>query len=174
MNKTIIAVLILPILMLSAVMELNAKSNALEDALNRVSKKIAQSTEIPLDAKFAFIDFRETTTNKRLSLSYAIEDDLSIALIREMPGRLVIKNNSETILSSILLCRDNVFDTLENINSFGKKSAANYIISGGYYFNKNNAVITVNVINAESGIILFSERIKLSREAISKTLFPNN
>lgn len=149
-----------------------AKNNFLEDAIIKTSKKIAKSPEIPQNAKFAFMDFCETATGRKMNLSLAIEDELSIALIREMPGRLMIKNSNASVSKDE--GNKEIFTDLAELQAYAKKTDANYIIGGSYYFDSENAVINVNVINTADGIILFSERIKIKRSDLAKKLQPEN
>lgn len=164
--------LAMPLALMFAAVPASARSTALEDALTKASKKIAGRAEIPQDAKFAFLDFRETTSNLRLNLSYAIEDELSIALIREMPGRLMIKNSTESLLSKISADRETLFNNLENLQSFGSIAGADYLISGSYYFDSEYAIININVISLKNGLMLVSERIKVKRAELSRKLQP--
>jgi len=150
-----------------------AKTNALEDAIAKASKKIAGSQEIPSDAKFAFIDFCETATGKHMNLSFAIEDELSIALIREMPGRIMLKYGNSAV-NSVSEEKQDIFQDLAHLQDFSKKAKADYIIGGNYHFDSENATININVINTSDGIILFSERIKIRRSELSKKLLPEN
>ncbi|MBP5287975.1 MAG: hypothetical protein J6Z08_08775 [Elusimicrobiales bacterium] len=171
--KKILLISALSVLAMMPAVSVSAKKNsALEDELSRVSRRIAHSEDIPADAKFAFMDFCETTTAQRLNLSYAIEDELSIALIREMPGRLLIKNNTDLIFNELSATRRDVFRDLENLKRFSKKAEANYLISGNYYFDSEYAVININVIRTCDGIILFSERISIKRTDLPKTVLP--
>lgn len=151
----------------------NAKTDPIEDALTKISKKIAVNADIDKNAKLAFMDFTESETQQRLKLSYTIEDDLSVSLIQEMPGRFIIKNNAYQTLGQLNITRETLFNTCENITNFGKAAAADYIISGTYRFDKDNVIINVNVINTSTGIILFSERVKINKTIISKTLLPD-
>ena len=171
MKKTIFFITIAAAL-IAAAQPVYAKTNPLEDAIIKTSRKIAKSPEIPQNAKFAFTDFRETATGRIMNLSLAIEDELSIALIREMPGRLTIKDNNASVSKEEE--KKEVFSALEDLQEYAKKTDANYIIGGSYYFDSENAVIHVNVVNTADGIILFSERIKIKRSDLAKKLQPEN
>ncbi|MBO4556322.1 MAG: hypothetical protein J5706_06140 [Elusimicrobiales bacterium] len=170
MKKKILSVILALPLMAAAATTAFAKTNALEEAISKVSKKIANSQEIPQSAKLAFIDFRETATGQHMNMSFAIEDELGIALIREMPGRIMIRQ--ENMQKSRTEEKNEIFYDLAHLQEFAKQSKANYIIGGNYHFDSENVIININVVNTENGIILFSERIKIRRADLSRKLQP--
>lgn len=172
MKKTLFTILVIPALLLMA-MPSYSKTNAMEDAIAKTSRKISNSQDIPSDAKFIFTDFRETASGKKMNLGFAIEDELCISLIREMPGRLAVRHEKNQPTEENR-GTETVFDSLEAMREYAESLHASYIIGGNYYFDKEYATISVNVIRAEDGMIIFSERIKIRISDLSKKLQPSN
>ena len=169
--KKFLSILFLMPILFAWEMPLHARGGVLEDSILRISRKIADKAKEAKNSKFAFTDFCETATGKNINLGYAIEDELSIDLIREMPGRLAVRHDKKST-SNVPV--SNIFTDLTGIKNYAKSVSAEYLIGGSYYYDKEYAVININVIKAEDGIIIFSERVKIRIADLPKKLNPGN
>ncbi|MDO5765710.1 MAG: hypothetical protein Q4P84_08435 [Elusimicrobiales bacterium] len=146
-----------------------AKFQTMDEALAETAVKISRDTNIPKQAKLAVVGFLESTTRGRRALSSVLEDDLSGFLIEKMPGRVIAKNHIDTVLRELKITRDDIFDT-RNRKQFGRLASADLIVSGNFWINRREVIIVFNVVNIESGLALFSHRVKIRKSQFDKHL----
>ena len=138
-----------------------------EKELIKISNEIASSHNIPRGTKLAVLGFQESSTKSQLLFSSIIEDDLAGVLIKKMPGRIIAKNHIETVLRELKITRDDVFDQ-KNRKQFGKLLSADFIVTGSYWVGDGMVNINIVVVDVESGLALFSGKMKVKRNS-----FPN-
>ena len=147
-----------------------AKYLTFEEALIQTAQKISQASSIPASAKMAVVGFTESTTHQRWGLSNVIEDDLTGYLILQKPGKVVAKNHIDTVLNELKITREELFD--QNYQKrFGKLVSADLLVCGSYWVDKRYVIVNVSVVDIESGLALFSHRVKIRKSQFPKQLF---
>lgn len=147
-----------------------AKYPTVEEALTLAAQKISQASSIPASAKMAVVGFTESSTHQRWGLSNVIEDDLTGYLILQKPGKVVAKNHIDTVLNELKITREELFD--QNYQKrFGKLASADLLVCGSYWVDKRYVIINISVVDIESGLALFSHRIKIRKSQFPKQLF---
>ena len=146
-----------------------AKFSSLEDALGRSAAKIAADAHIPQNSKMAVVGFSDSVSKARWGISNIIEDDLTSFLIEKMPGRVIAKSHIDTVLKELKITRDDIFDS-KNRKQFGKIASADILVSGNYWVNRQEVFIVINVVNIENGLAYFSDRIRVPKSQLDKSM----
>lgn len=146
-----------------------AKFSSLEDALGRTAAKIAADGNIPKNTKMAVVGFSDSVSKARWGVSNVIEDDLTSFLIEKMPGRVIAKSHIDTVLKELKITRDDIFDS-KNRKQFGKIASADILVSGNYWINRQELFIVITVVNIESGLAFFSDRIRVPKSQLDKNM----
>ena len=169
MKKTFIRCLLCLLFCAAAMPVFAAKFSSLEDALGRTAAKIAQDNNIPKNAKLAVVGFSDSVSKARWGISNIIEDHLTSFLIEKMPGRVVAKSHIDTVLKELKITRDDIFDS-KNRKQFGKIASADILVSGNYWVNRREVFVVINVVNIENGLAYFSDRIRIPKSQIDKSM----
>jgi TolB-like protein len=173
MRNGIVKILIMSSIMIASVFAAGPVSadNAFDKALEQIAAEIKSGRSLKPNSKFVIIGFQESSmAQTRFVLSSVIEEELSIALVRRMPNRVIAKNHIETVIRELGITRDDIFDA-SNRKRFGKLLSADYILTGSYYVFDNYVNIDIILLDIESGLGLFADRIRLKKSSFSDENF---
>ena len=147
-----------------------AKYPSFEEALTAAARQIAQSSAASAQARIAVVGFTESTSHRRWPLSNVLEDELTGYLISQRPGKVVAKNHIDTVLNELKITREELFDRNYQ-KRFGRLVAADLLVCGTYWLDKRYVIVNISLVDIESGLALFSYRIKIRKSHFPKQLF---